>query len=237
MLAAERHQRVLVGRGQRVQVAEHQRHGVVAPGHLDLRQAPPAVQPVDQRAQVAEAVPHLGNQHLALRQVGDQAVTFLAEADQGVPLGVHVLHAQPRLAPVAGDRPGERLQPAIRTQAAEMLELLGEHRLLALNLHRRVQVLQAAAAADQTVRAGRCDPVRRGLEDFHRAALVELAAHEGVLEEHLLAGQGVVDKGGLAVQTGDAPTVMAETLDGGGHRRFRQLLLATSSHKSNSVDS
>ncbi len=226
---AERQQPFQVAGGQRVHMADHQRHRVVAPSHLDLRNASAQGQVTDQGAQLVQAVPYLRNQHLAPSQVGDKAVALLAEAHQRLAASLHVLDPETGLAPVAGDRPGQRVQPGVRGQAAKMLQLLRQHRLLAGDLTGRRQVLQAAAAADQSMGAGRLDPLRGRRQDLHRPALVELATHIGVLEQHLFAGQGVVDEGGLAVQAGDAATVVTEALDGGGHRRFRQSFLAASS--------
>ncbi len=94
-------------------------------------------------------------------QVCDVRRGALAEADQHAPLARHVLDAQPRAAPVAPDRAGQRLEHPLGLHAAEAREILDQLSLLERELRRGRQVLQRAAAADAEVRDTRVRCGRR----------------------------------------------------------------------------
>jgi len=75
------------------------------------------------------------------------------------------------------------------------------------------QMLQHAAGTDAEMRTPRLDPVGRGLEHFLRACLVEMAVACGLLDLYTLTNQGAGDEHGLAVETADPASFMAEVID------------------------
>src|SRR5690606_6575248 len=90
---------------------------------------------------------------------------------------------------------------------------------LGVDLLRRLQVLQRAAAAHAEVRATRLDAVRRGPQHLQRLRLVEAAAARSLLHAHAFARQRAGDEHGLARvggafgAAGDAAAVVAEVED------------------------
>lgn len=61
--------------------------------------------------------------------------------------------------------------------------------------------------------AARCDPLGRCPQDLDGNALVEATLETGVAEAYPLPGQGIVDEERLAVEVGQAPTLVGQTLD------------------------
>ena len=143
--------------GQRLQVAQHQRRGVVTAGDFDLRNLAHRIETADELTQRPDALAHGRHQHLAVRDVGDVAAVLLAETDQGLALLVHVLHRQPPATPVTPGLTDQRLEPASRRDLADALEVLREHALLGGDLRGRRQMLQRASAAGTEMRAARLD--------------------------------------------------------------------------------
>ncbi len=99
---------------------------------------------------------------------------------------------------------------------ADPLQVVHQHALLGDNLLVLVQVLQHATGAGTEMRALGGHPLRRGLQHFHGARLVEMAAAGGLFSHHHLAGQRATDEGDLAAlafTAGDTATIMAEVED------------------------
>ena len=81
-------------------------------------------------------------------------------------------------------------------------------------LHRRVDVLEVAAAALAPAYAhGGVDPARRGLDDLDGVGAQERLRAVGDLDPHPLARQRVPDEHDLAVDPGDAVTAVGDGSD------------------------
>jgi hypothetical protein len=74
-------------------------------------------------------------------------------------------------------------------------------------------VLQRTAAADAEARAARHDALRRRLQHLGHHALVVAPLRSGVAKQHALAGQRAAEKDRLAVDVGQAATVVGQGFD------------------------
>ena len=98
---SECRERIAIGRGRRLEHAEHQRDGVVRDGRLDLRQLLPNTRGGDQLRELARAMRRAAPSDGAMRHVGDVRRRALAKADQHAFLTGHVLHAETGTAAIA----------------------------------------------------------------------------------------------------------------------------------------
>ena len=153
-----------VGVRQGPEIAQGQRHGVVAGRDLDLRDVGARLEAADQRAELGDAQAHRRQQRVALAEVGDEARIVLAEADHHLVLLGHPLDRQASLAAIAPRFAREWFEPARRCHLADALEVFGQHILLGRDLRRGRQVLHAASAAGAEMRAAWLDALRRAHE-------------------------------------------------------------------------
>ena len=201
--AAEGAQPIGVGRGQRLQVAQHQRDDLVARGQLDLRQPVALVHAADQLAQWHQHRADRRVQHRAHLHVGHVAALAFVEADQHHALLGHVPHRQPGAEAVAPGRAVQRAQQPFGPHLGQVLQVVLEHPGLHGHLGGRVQVLHLAAAAgagvQAEVRAGGLHALRAlARQRRHRALLPGVLAARH-LHLHALAGQRALDEHHLAV--------------------------------------
>ena len=216
----------LIGEGQRGEVAQHQDLvcdavvGFVADRELDLRQATSQREAADQLAQLRQQRRNVRRQHRAAAHVGDEARLSLVEADQHAPLFRHVTHRQPGALAVTPGRSVNRRQQLARAHPSDMPKRILEHALLGGDLRRRVQMLQAAAAADAKMRAQRRDARRAGAQNLGRAG--ELVARFPAIDfdRDELADQRAFDKYRLAVDARDAAAFLIERGDEYGIHRL-----------------
>ncbi len=167
----------------------------------------------DELAERRDALADFGQQRVADRKIGDEARIVFAESDQHLAFLGDPLDRKPTLAAIAPWRVGQRIEPALRLDLADALEILGEHALLRGDLRSRRQVLQRAAAAGAEVRTTRLDALGRSRQQRLDARFVETAMARADAHDGAFAGQCARDEHGLAVDTGDAATVVGQIGD------------------------
>jgi len=182
---------------RRLEHAEHQRRGVLAHRHLDLRDGLPRGEPCQERRQRRDEVPERRRQHGAGLERRDVGLGALAEADEHATALRHVLGAEPRPAPITGRRPRERRQPACGLHAPDARQRLGEFALFGRQLGRRIEMLQRAAAAEPEMGARSLDAVRRPTQHLQQLPLVVLTMAAHTTEPYLLRRQGARHERGL----------------------------------------
>ncbi len=215
VLRTERDELVAVGIGERHQIAQHQRRGVIPHAHLDLGDAVIGIETRDQRRQCLEPHADCRVQHLAARELRQIGTAPFAEPYQHPALPGDELHTEARLAPVAPCGAGERREPLARYDMADTLQVILQHLLLVADLRRCIEVLQAAAAAYAEVRTARHHPFRRGHEHLDRARFVEVPAPRKVCDAHFLARERTLDEHRLALHVRDPAPVVGQRLDAG----------------------
>ena len=195
-------------------MAQHESGDAVADRELDLRQAVARRHRPDQRAQRQQQVADVARQHLAARDVGDEARLALVEAHQHRLLLHDVAHREPRALPVAPIGPLHRPQHPFRPHLAEMPQRVLERALLDRDLRGDVEVLHLAAAADAEVPATRDDALGAllaQLDERRPLPRVLAAPHRNA---DFLARQRVLDEDDLALRVvRDALRLQIERLD------------------------
>lgn len=211
-LLAKADQRLLVMLSEQIQMAENQSDIVIAGRHLDLGNAALAIQRADQRRQIRQRFTERWYQYRTSINRGNEMVALFPKADQHLFTGFDIFDAKTRLTAIAGHRPTQGLQPALRLKATEMLQLLLQHHLFETHLLVAVEVLQAATTATIRMGAGRRLPMSGSDPHFDGAAFIKLTVQHGVLAEHRLARQSGINKGGFAIRPGNATAVVTERL-------------------------
>ena len=155
MAVGELPEQFLVATAERPQVTHHQRVDAVADREFELRHAVGDRQRIDQPAQRHEQLGDPRRHHFAGSHVGDVTAALFAKADQRAAFFRHVARGETRAMAVAPRLAVNRGQNAIGPDPADVPESVLEHALLDCDLRARVQVLQAAAAADAVMPAAR----------------------------------------------------------------------------------
>ncbi len=169
MRLAESAQRRQILRRRVLQNAEHQGAMIIAHADFDLRQLLAHRQAGHQLRQQGQFFPHRRMQYRANVDVRHERAALFAEAHQRTALLAHVFHAEPRLVPVAPQRPAQNVEHLRRLHLADAAQLLQQQCLLVADLRLVLQVLQAAPAADAGVGAMGRDALPGGLQ--HRRHL------------------------------------------------------------------
>src|ERR1019366_10765790 len=99
----------------------------------------------------------MARQHVATRDLRDEARLALMKTDEHRALLGDISHRETCPLPIAPGRPFDRPQDSLRTDLAQMPEPVFKGALLRRHLRRHVQMLHLAAAADAEVRAARHD--------------------------------------------------------------------------------
>ncbi len=223
MRGPELPQSVFVGRRRRIEHPEDQRDVVLGDGNLDLRQARANRQRTHEVAQRREQPVDRFGKNLAALHIRNKRCVALPKPDQCAALGPHILHRQPRPPSVVPDRAGHRLEPGIRLDAADALEIVAQRLLLDPALLLDTDVLERAAAAALVGRAMRLDTLCRRFVDLQQFGFIEipvgLAPHEG----DDLAFQRAGDEGFLALRVGNPAAIMGDP-DDCSRLRFAALL-------------
>ncbi len=212
MALGEGPQPVEVRRRERRQVAQHQRHRLIAAGHLHLRDAIRAGQRGQQLAQRRQQRADALIEDQAGIEAGQKMAARLAEADQHPALGGHQTGAESRAPAISPNRAGQWRQPALWLDLADVRQQFGEALLLGGDLRGRGLVLQQASTADAKMRTWRRHPVRAGGEHFDGIGAVELHPLLAVADAHFLAGQRAIDKRHLAVDARNSASLVVERL-------------------------
>ena len=134
----------------------------------------------------------------------------LAKPDQHPPFARNILDAEARPPPVAPGRTANGRQPALRRQARDPLQILGELLLLERKLRCGIKVLQCAAATDLEVRAARLNAIGGGREHRLQPRLIVLSMATPPPKAHRLSGQGARHQRSLALAN-DAGTFVAQS--------------------------
>ena len=226
----EGRQLLQIGRRRGLEHSEDQDAGPLPLRHFDLRHLVADAQTVNQGGDGFEPLADVRMQDLAAAQVGEKAGALLAEPHQGLALLGHVPHPEPGLAPVAPVPRRQGRQPALRLDAADAPQHIGQDLLLHGDLGRRVLMLQATAAAEAEVGTTGRDPLGRGGQDLHHPPLVEVALQAGVAEPHPLPGQGPIDEDRLALHPRQAPPLVGQGFDIRQNGFFRQGFAFRSRH-------
>ena len=138
------------------------------------------------------------------------------ETDEHAAFFCDVAHRQPGPLTVTPGFAVDRREQFAGAHARDVPERVLEHALLDCDLRGRIQVLQAAAAANAEMRAGRrYTRGARGVKLGHACELVVgLAAKD--FDGDALADQRAFDEDGLAVDAGDASAFLIERGDDDG---------------------
>ncbi len=165
-------------------------------------------------------------QRLATRHIRDIGLVSLAKSDEDPPLPGHVLHRQPRLAPVTPGEPGDWVEQPRRLHRADPAEVVQQGCLFERELLGGIEMLEGTPPADAEDRTPRFDAQRRRLQDLEKLCLVETALLPAADETHRLAGQRAAHEHGLAGRTSDAASIEGRVDDPG---RFRLPLASAQS--------